>query len=147
MRRYTCAALILSIALTAVGHAQPAARDDRDALVQGIEAKRATYADVANQIWGFAEVGYQEQKSSALLQAQLKAAGFDVKAGVAEIPTAFTATYGSGKPLIGIVGEFDALPSLSQDMSSARKPLVADAPVTAAGTTCSARARSPRRLR
>ena len=101
--------------------AQRAAGDDRAALIQGIEAKRDAYATVAKQIWGFAEVGYQEQKSSALLQQQLRAAGFEVKAGVADIPTAFVATFGSGKPVIGIVGEFDALPGLSQEAQTARR--------------------------
>lgn len=104
------------------------AQDDRDALLRSIEAKRESYAEVAKQIWSFAEVGYQEQQSSALLQSRLKAAGFEVKAGLAEIPTAFTATFGSGKPVIAIVGEFDALPGLSQEVSAERKPLVVDAP-------------------
>jgi hypothetical protein len=63
------------------------AQQDKGVL-DGIESKRAHYADVAHQIWGFAEVGYQERKSSALLQSELKAAGFDVTAGVAGIPTA-----------------------------------------------------------
>jgi aminobenzoyl-glutamate utilization protein B len=125
MRRHAAGAVIVMVTLSAAGQAQRAS-DNRDAIVQSIESKRSAYADVAKQIWTFAEVGYQEQKSSALLQAQLKAAGFDVKAGVAEIPTAFTAAYGSGKPVIGIVGEFDALPGLSQDASPARKPLVTD---------------------
>ncbi len=80
------------------------------------------------QIWSFAEVGYQETQSSALLQEQLKAAGFTVVAGVAEIPTAFTATWGSGKPVIGIVGEFDALAGPSQAAAPDRKPLVAEGP-------------------
>ena len=92
--------------------------------------RRAAYGDVAMQIWSFAEVGYQETKSSALLQEQLKAAGFTVKAGVAEIPTAFAATWGSGKPVIGIVGEFDALPGLSQAAEPERKPLDAEGPGT-----------------
>jgi aminobenzoyl-glutamate utilization protein B len=90
-------------------------------LIQSIEAKRESYATVAKQIWGFAEVGYQEQKSSALLQQQLRAAGFQVKAGVADIPTAFVATFGSGKPIVGIVGEFDALPGLSQEAQTAQR--------------------------
>ena len=72
------------------------------------------YADIAHQIWGFAEVGYQETKSTELLQDQLKAAGFKVEQGVAGIPTAFMATYGSGKPVIGILAEYDALPGVSQ---------------------------------
>ena len=77
---------------------------------------------MARQIWGFAEVGYQETKSSALLQQQLRAAGFQVTAGVADIPTAFVATFGSGKPIIGIVGEFDALPGLSQEAETTQRP-------------------------
>ncbi|MGH9889200.1 MAG: amidohydrolase, partial [bacterium] len=105
--------------------AQRGAPDDRAALIQGIEAKRESYATMAKQIWGFAEVGYQEQKSSALLQQQLRAAGFQVKAGVADIPTAFVATFGSGKPIIGIVGEFDALPGLSQDAVPTRQAITA----------------------
>ena len=109
-------------------HAQRGEDTARAALVQRIEARRAEYAGVAKQIWGFAEVGYQEQRSSALLQAQLTAAGFDVKAGVADIPTAFIATFGTGTPVIAVVGEFDALPGLSQDVAPARKPIADSAP-------------------
>jgi aminobenzoyl-glutamate utilization protein B len=93
-------------------------------VLASIDAKRSAYGDVAQQIWNFAEVGYQEARSSALLQQQLKAAGFDVKPGVAEIPTAFVASYGSGDPVIGIIGEFDALPGLSQAATPERKPIV-----------------------
>jgi aminobenzoyl-glutamate utilization protein B len=85
-----------------------------DQVLRALDAKRDAYAGVANQIWSFAEVGYQEEKSTALLQSQLRSAGFTVKSGVAEIPTAFVASWGSGRPIIGIVGEFDALPGLSQ---------------------------------
>ena len=77
--------------------------DQRDELLQSIDARRATYADIAKQIWAFAEVGYQEQKSSALLQQQLKAAGFTLRAGVADIPTAFVGSFGSGKPVVAKV--------------------------------------------
>ena len=99
--------------------------DDRASMLQRIDARRDSYATVAKQIWGFAEVGYQEEQSSALLQRQLKAAGFEVSARLADTPTAFVATWGSGKPVIGIVGEFDALPGLSQEaQNGARKPMV-----------------------
>jgi aminobenzoyl-glutamate utilization protein B len=100
--------------------------DDRDTLLQSIESKRSAYAEVAKQIWAFAEVGYQEQKSSALLQQKLRDAGFTVRAPVADIPTAFVASYGSGKPVIGVIGEYDALPGLSQQTTSSRNALVAD---------------------
>ncbi|MGC8750991.1 amidohydrolase [Hydrotalea sp.] len=81
------------------------------------------YKNVELQIWNFAEVGYKEVKSSALLQQQLKDAGFNVDAGVAGIPTAFVATYGNGKPVIGILAEFDALPGLSQQAVPEKQPI------------------------
>ncbi len=81
------------------------------------------YKKVAQQIWGFAEVGYKETKSSALLQKTLRDNGFQVQAGVADIPTAFVATYGSGKPVIGILAEYDALPGLSQQASAEKKAI------------------------
>jgi aminobenzoyl-glutamate utilization protein B len=120
MRRNPSVALLLFVCgVAALSAQQPPSADDRAALVRGIDAKREKYASVAKEIWGFAEIGYQETRSSALLQQQLKAAGFQVTAGVAGIPTAFVATFGSGKPVIGIVGEFDALPGLSQEAQTA----------------------------
>ncbi len=93
-----------------------------------LDAGAAHYADVAKQIWGFAEVGYMEAKSSALLQSELRAAGFTVTAGVAGEPTAFVAEFGSGKPVIAILGEYDALPGLSQAAAPERSPLVTGGP-------------------
>lgn len=106
---------------------------DNAALLKSVDTHAAQYGEVSKQIWQFAETGYQETKSSALLQQQLKSAGFAVKAGVADIPTAFVASYGSGKPIIGIMGEFDALPGLSQDVTPERKAVTADAPGHACG--------------
>jgi aminobenzoyl-glutamate utilization protein B len=80
-------------------------------------------AEVAKSIWDWAEVGYQETQSSALLQTELKGAGFKVEAGVAAIPTAFVASAGSGKPVIGILAEYDALPGINQDAVADRKPI------------------------
>jgi aminobenzoyl-glutamate utilization protein B len=97
-------------------------------MLAGLDAAAAKYAAVAKQIWTFAEVGYMEEKSSALLQSELRGAGFNVKPGVAGEPTAFIAEYGSGKPVIAILGEFDALPGLSQDAVPERKPLRAGGP-------------------
>ena len=80
-------------------------------------------------VWGFAEIGYKEVKSSTLLIKALEDEGFTVEKGVAEIPTAFVASYTKGAgPVIGILGEFDALPGLSQDCVPFRKPLVSGAP-------------------
>jgi len=103
--RFALAALLVSSVASA---ATP------DVAVSRIERDAAQNAKDANAIWGWSEVGYKESQSSALLQQRLKAAGFQVEAGVAGIPTAFTATYGSGGPVIAVLGEFDALPGLSQ---------------------------------
>src|SRR5438105_3052911 len=77
----------------------------------------------ANQdIWNFAELGLQEHRSAARLVGLLKKAGFRVREGVSGMPTAFVAEYGSGKPVIGILAEYDALPELSQEITPERKP-------------------------
>ena len=83
-------------------------------ILDDIDSHKDKYAAVAQQIWSFAEMGYQEEQSSALLQKTLESEGFSIEKGVAEIPTAFVATYGSGAPVIAILGEYDALPGLSQ---------------------------------
>ncbi len=72
------------------------------------------FGKISDAIWSFAELGMQEFKSSELLASTLEAEGFTIKRGVADMPTAFVASYGSGKPVIAILGEFDALPMLSQ---------------------------------
>jgi aminobenzoyl-glutamate utilization protein B len=99
------------------------ARDAKAGASAFLDSRAATYGDVALEIWRLAEVGYQEVKSSALLQEQLRAAGFDVKSGVGGMPTAFVASYGSGSPVIGVLAEFDALPGLTQDAVPERKPV------------------------
>ena len=145
MRYLLAAAIVLPLAVQSPVQAQ--ASFDTKAVLASIDAKARGYGDVALQIWKFAEVGYQEQKSSALLQEQLRSAGFTVKSGVAEIPTAFTAEWGSGKPVIGIVGEFDALPGLSQAAEPERTRLRPKVRAMAADTTCSARRQRRRRSR
>lgn len=100
----------------------PPAREQREVLAE-LDGRTEYYGQMAQQIWGLAEVGYQEHQSSALLQAELKKEGFSVKAGVAGIPTAFVASYGSGKPVITLLAEYDALPGLAQAAVPERKPL------------------------
>ena len=88
-----------------------------------IQSNYDAYKKIELTIWDYAEVGYKEVKSSILLQNTLKENGFNVESNVAGIPTAFVATYSSGSPVIGILGEFDALPGLSQDSSSVKTPV------------------------
>lgn len=80
-----------------------------------------TYDKLQKEIWNYSEVGFQEIKSSKALQNHLASNGFKITDGIAGEPTAFIAEYGSGKPVIGIVAEFDALPGLSQDTVPYRK--------------------------
>jgi len=94
-----------------------------NALVRLVESRRAVDRAVALQIWNWAEVGYQEEQTSARLQKELRDAGFSVRAGVAGMPTAFVAEYGSGKPVIAILAEMDALPGVSQAATPERSPL------------------------
>ena len=90
-------------------------------LAQVVELEPNAWND-ALQIWEWAEPGYQETRSSALLADRLEQSGFRVKRGVAEIPTAFVAEFGAGEPVLGILAEFDALPGLSQEAIPERRP-------------------------
>lgn len=99
-----------------------AAQNDKASTFGWIDETKATYNDIAMKLWDWAEIGYQETKSAALLQEQLKSEGFTIEAGVAAIPTAFTASYGSGKPVIVIMGEYDALPGVSQQAVAEKEP-------------------------
>ena len=96
--------------------------------IKWVKANQDLLIDVSDQIWGFAELGLKEFKSSKLLTKTLNEAGFAVKMGVADMPTAFYADYGEGKPVIGILGEYDALPGLSQKAQPFREVLLEDAP-------------------
>ena len=84
---------------------------------QNVINHKKQFSDLAIEIWNHAEMGYQETKSSNLLAYELEKEGFTITKNVADIPTAFIAEYGSGGPVIGILGEFDALPGLAQSNS------------------------------
>ena len=90
-------------------------------VLKRVDATKPVYEAIALKIWDYAEIGYQEVKSSALLQEQLKKEGFSVQSGAAAIPTAFIATYGSGKPVIAVLAEYDALPGVSQEAVPEKK--------------------------
>ena len=94
----------------------------------GIDTKFEELTDLSDQIWSFEEIAFQEVKSSEALASYAESQGFKVTRGVAEMPTAFVAEYGSGKPIIGILGEFDALPGLSQKKVPYKAPLNEGAP-------------------
>ncbi|MGQ0646880.1 MAG: amidohydrolase [Gemmatimonadaceae bacterium] len=115
------AALLVLAVVPLAGVAQSPAGEG---VLRSLDGKAGHYAAIAQQIWSFAELGYQEARSSGLLQEALSKAGFRVERGIADMPTAFVATWGSGKPVIAILGEFDALPGLSQAAEPEKRPLV-----------------------
>jgi aminobenzoyl-glutamate utilization protein B len=119
-------AICISLGTPLAAHAQSSPAHKQ--VLQLVDDNAANWKQVSKEIWGYAELGYHEEKSSTLLQTQLKSAGFAVKSGVADEPTAFIASYGQGKPVIAILGEFDALPGLSQQTVPDRDPVVANAP-------------------
>lgn len=105
--------LILLVVLSTTIFSIRAQKSEKE-IIKKLEQKSEAYGDIAQNIWELAEMGYQEEQSSGLLQKTLQDAGFTINKGVAGIPTAFIAEYGSGSPVIAIMGEFDALPGLSQ---------------------------------
>ncbi|SNY99415.1 amidohydrolase [Flagellimonas pacifica] len=106
-----------AILLTSTSSAQ----ENRDDVLKKLNEQASKYGNIAQQIWNLAEMGYLEDKSSALLQKTLSDEGFSINKGVAGIPTAFIAEYGSGYPVIAILGEYDALPGLSQQAVPEKK--------------------------
>jgi aminobenzoyl-glutamate utilization protein B len=110
MRKSRLAWTLLTVAILI----RPAVAQNTE-LESSIRKRADSSWDMALKIWSWAEPGYQEKRSSDVLASSLEAAGFKVQRGVAGIPTAFTATVGKGNPVIGILGEFDALPGLSQE--------------------------------
>lgn len=120
MRVWTILGMVGVLSVVPLGISQESPIE-QDAL-HHLDRLRPELVTINQEIWNFAELGLEEHRSSARLVAVLKKAGFRVKEGVADMPTAFVAEYGSGSPVIGILAEYDALPELSQEVAGARKP-------------------------
>ena len=97
--------------------------DLKEDLIADIEARSEKMIQMSDEIWSLAETAFEETESSKILSDYAAANGMHVELGVAGIPTAFVASYGSGQPVIGILGEFDALPGVSQKAVSHPDPL------------------------
>ena len=102
--------------------------DEKEHAFNWIENNKKRIIEISDKIWEFAELGLIEFKSSALLADELEKNGFKVERGIADMPTAFTATWGEGTPIIGIMGEYDALPGLSQKKVPWKEPLEPEKP-------------------
>ena len=97
---------------------------EKQTALEWIEQNEKLLTDVHQKIWELAEVGLQEFRTAKVLMDILEKNGFKMEKGVAGMPSAFVATYGSGKPTIGIMGELDALPGISNKAVPYKEPLV-----------------------
>ncbi len=124
MKYFKLTILLLSIIITEVqAQKKTKSNPNKAAVIEWVDSNSATLSEMSDKIWGYEEIAFQETKSAKLLADYAESQGFKVTRGVAEIPTAFVAEYGSGKPVIAILGEFDALPGLSQKAVPTKDPL------------------------
>lgn len=96
---------------------------NKKAVIASVEKHEAELIRISDEIWALAETAFEETKSAEILASYAESQGFTVARGVAGMPTAFVATYGSGSPVISVLGEFDALPGLSQKTEPTKNPL------------------------
>lgn len=120
-KKITLVLLLLFVSLSSFG--QKKLSKNKKALLKSIEKHQTELIRISDQIWSLAETAFEETKSSEILASYAEKQGFKVERGVAEMPTAFVATYGSGSPVISILGEFDALPGISQKAQPTKSPL------------------------
>lgn len=118
--------LIITLCIPVFG--QQKASKNKKEVIASVEKHREALIDLSDQIWAFAETALLETNSTKVLADFAEQQGFKVERGVAEMPTAFIAEYGTGKPIIGIMGEYDALPGLSQKALPTKEPLEIGAP-------------------
>ncbi len=111
----------LIVSVIAMLNGSPAQADDKEAVAAAIDQTYERNREIALKIFDYAEVGYQETRSSALLQQTLADSGFEIDSGVAGIPTAFVASAGNGGPVVAFLAEFDALPGISQIVAPYRQ--------------------------
>ncbi len=124
MNRYILSTLLMAcLCLSVLGQKKAKISKNKQAVINSVENHSEEFIEMSDKIWSYEEVAFEEAKSSEVLINYAESQGFTVEKGVAGIPTAFVATYGSGAPVIGILGEFDALPGLSQKTVSSKDPL------------------------
>ena len=113
--------MILFVSITSF--AQKGMSKNKKALLTSVEKHKNELIKISDEIWGLAETAFEETKSAEILASYAEKQGFNLERGVAGMPTAFVATYGSGSPVISVLGEFDALPGISQKATPTKSPL------------------------
>jgi aminobenzoyl-glutamate utilization protein B len=129
MKKYLPSAAVLLVGLLIVSQLVAGVPvKKKEEAVASIERHEAEIIALSDQVWGFAETALLESRSSKALADYAEKQGFAVERGVAGLPTAFVASYGEGRPIIGVLGEYDALPGLSQKAQPVKEALQAGAP-------------------
>jgi aminobenzoyl-glutamate utilization protein B len=128
VKPFLCYSIFALLALCFSSPLSAADIKKKEEAVASIERRKAEMIKLSDQIWAYAETALREHKSSKALADYAEREGFKVERGVAGMPTAFIASYGQGSPIIGVLGEFDALPGISQKASPVKEPLEAGAP-------------------
>ena len=123
MRNLILLILFLSLAIAADDWTK-----NKKAIDVSIKKHETAWIKISDEIWHNAELALEEYKSSKILADYAEKNGFSLERGVAGMPTAFIATYGSGRPRIGILGEFDANAGISQKAQSTKEALIEGAP-------------------
>jgi aminobenzoyl-glutamate utilization protein B len=121
MKKISLFVMILFVSITSF--AQKGMSKNKKALLTSVEKHKNELIKISDEIWGLAETAFEETKSAEILANYAEKQGFNVERGVAGMPTAFVATYGSGSPVISVLGEFDALPGISQKATPTKSPL------------------------
>lgn len=132
MKKLTVLLIIVTIMVTFSAFPQKSTLQKKQDILKSVEKHQKELIMLSDDIWNYAETALMEHKSSKALADYAEAQGFKVERNVADLPTAFIASYGSGKPIIGIMGEYDALPGLSQKAQITKEALK----VGAAGHGC-----------
>lgn len=115
--------LVFAFLFLALGMSAQKMSKSKKAVIASVEKHEAELIRISDEIWALAETAFEETKSAEILASYAESQGFTVARGVAGMPTAFVATYGSGSPVISVLGEFDALPGLSQKTVPTKSPL------------------------
>ncbi|MEQ6123411.1 amidohydrolase [Pseudotenacibaculum sp. MALMAid0570] len=123
MKRLTTFILILFVSVGLYAQKKKLSKNKK-ALIASVEKHKKELIRISDEIWRLAETAFEETNSAEILASYAEKQGFKVERGVAEMPTAFVATYGSGSPVISVLGEFDALPGISQKAQPTKSPLV-----------------------
>ena len=125
-RRSLILKILLVLALCAPSSGVPAAESRiRQKVLESVETQRDDLVRLSEQIWAWAEIALRETRSAAAVADYAERHGFKVERGVAGLPTAFIASFGTGRPIIGVLGEYDALPGISQKAQATQEPLQA----------------------